>query len=802
MDGRLHSYLRAFVLFAFFFVPNNNSLRRVFTPLLARLYRWSRVLRRFLKKYRSQDSLSFLGQLDMRLLGFNVAPFGNTYELVPTSQDAFPVPNSSKSTTQLNFSRTPWLTAARVRWTIGAIPALSLLALLGCLENQSIALPASAPNEQTPIQFTDNSAVPEDHWHATEYLLNHPIVQLPADKAVRSSIPIPYQAPSSACLLHLYTLADLTKFNPALCPCSEVPSPIDVVVTFVNGSDPFFRRAYDNSITHGEKAHDAQPAIKRYSNMGEMKYSLRSVGRNLAGPRLQAGWVRGLGGDYKDERIADDQRLGQIPTWLNWKNLQQKAHIAGQLTSRAEDGLDQGRKLAWHFHSEIFLGDEEWTKEALPNFNSFAIESQISNIPSLNPNFISMNDDFFILRPLSASDFHTDLFGPVLRLQDNLKVTGKQNARVGDPGEWGGLEWGAYILGRRHPNNGLEYLNHLPKTLSQPHLHELSLTFPQAISDASKRKFRRQKTGGPDIEMAFLQTHYIRQRFREALLYAYVVARPTRSDGSSIWGRIERDELIKLGVDGWSGVIGDFQGKGELNKDVFKSILSTAKEETALSTDLFFVSASGLPPNSFGPKTKRSIDLSSCLGTWWSNSEEEIDSVEMFKRLAFERVDCGDMLISSILSLSAEPGLTDLLPRPDTFFNPSGSESEAEPPIYQVPHLPLTPTWEEADFTLPALFPSWSGLDPRGVDLMDWTVRILGRYRFSLGQTPSYFKSITDKSSVPRVMTHINQHPDLALLALNDDLRDSTTDNDRALYVAQIRSWGEQMFPGEEWWEF
>lgn len=77
----------------------------------------------------------------------------------------------------------------------------------------------------------------------------------------------------------------------------------------------------------------------------------------------------------------------------------------------------------------------------------FAIESQIHNLPSLSPNFISMNDDFFLLRPLSASDFHTNLFGPVFRLQYDLKVTGKQTANVGDPGEWGGLEWAAFVLG-------------------------------------------------------------------------------------------------------------------------------------------------------------------------------------------------------------------------------------------------------------------------------------------------------------------------------------------------------------------
>jgi hypothetical protein len=92
-----------------------------------------------------------------------------------------------------------------------------------------------------------------------------------------------------------------------------------------------------------------------------------------------------------------------------------------------------------------------------------------------------MNDDFMVLRPLSSADFHTGLFGPIFKLQDDLKVrvssrsvslwskltgeahdsqvTGKATAKAGDSGEWGGLEWAAWVLNHRHPSTGLEYLN-------------------------------------------------------------------------------------------------------------------------------------------------------------------------------------------------------------------------------------------------------------------------------------------------------------------------------------------------------
>jgi hypothetical protein len=39
----------------------------------------------------------------------------------------------------------------------------------------------------------------------------------------------------------------------------------------------------------------------------------------------------------------------------------------------------------------------------------------------------------------------------------------------------------------------------LPKTLTQAHLHEVSLTFKDALHEASLRRFREQKTHGPDV---------------------------------------------------------------------------------------------------------------------------------------------------------------------------------------------------------------------------------------------------------------------------------------------------------------
>jgi 3-O-alpha-D-mannopyranosyl-alpha-D-mannopyranose xylosylphosphotransferase len=128
-------------------------------------------------------------------------------------------------------------------------------------------------------------------------------------------------------------------------------------------------------------------------------------------------------------------------------------------------------------------------------------------------------------------------------------------------------------------------------------------------------------------------------------------------------------------------------------------------------------------------------------------------------------------VITAILDRSPEPGLTAVLPRPGTIYQPSlkADSPAARPHIYDVPHLPLTPTWQEANFTLAALLPAWRGMPSAGIDLVDWTVALLGRYRYTLGATPSHFTSLRGTSSLLQLDRYLNGHPDVALLALNDE---------------------------------
>ena len=136
--------------------------------------------------------------------------------------------------------------------------------------------------------------------------------------------------------------------------------PIDVVYTWVNGSDPEFLRKLSPYVPSNQ-AHEFAYGYYEYDGM---KYSLRSVEK-------YAPWVRNI-------YIVTN---GQIPNWLNLNN--SRVHLIT--------------------HEHIFPN-----KSHLPTFSSPAIESHLFRIANLSKLFLYLNDDIFFNAPISLQDFITD----------------------------------------------------------------------------------------------------------------------------------------------------------------------------------------------------------------------------------------------------------------------------------------------------------------------------------------------------------------------------------------------------------
>ena len=170
-------------------------------------------------------------------------------------------------------------------------------------------------------------------------------------------------------------------------PESMQLEPIDLVYLFVNGSSTIFQNEFDHRVDV-EDIHALKGRARRWRENGELRGAIRSGVSSLD---TDLGTVHVLAADFpamcaKEGSDGLEQcRVGQVPFWLDYDK------------SDAAEGADG---LRWHFHSEVFRlprnqgqlhpgivatgwfttgwkNEEAWQNEALPNFNSFEIETHI-----------------------------------------------------------------------------------------------------------------------------------------------------------------------------------------------------------------------------------------------------------------------------------------------------------------------------------------------------------------------------------------------------------------------------------------
>lgn len=147
-------------------------------------------------------------------------------------------------------------------------------------------------------------------------------------------------------------------------------------------------------------------------------------------------------------------------------------------------------------------------------------------------------------RDMATSDFHHPLLGPVFRLAPDLGLRVPPTLAPelrSDSGEWGGLQHANQLLSTRFYPKRRMYLAHVPKSMSRSLAQEASVMFAQDLSVAATRGFRESKRGKADVHFPWLVTHLQIERWREALLWTWAVARMGGVDG--VWGVQAREEL-------------------------------------------------------------------------------------------------------------------------------------------------------------------------------------------------------------------------------------------------------------------
>ncbi|GMK54374.1 hypothetical protein CspeluHIS016_0109600 [Cutaneotrichosporon spelunceum] len=599
-------------------------------------------------------------------------------------------------------------------------------------------------------------------------------------------------------------------------PSAHATPLIDLVYMFVNASSDYFHAAKNaKMIEEGMPVADAGH-IHHFRDNGELRGAMRS-GALAFGDRVRD--IHLITGSYEipeeNKHIvpsADElARLGvstsditgwtvsQIPEWFDYEhraNVKHHTHSDIYYLPRDDDG---------RMHSALADEDEDhWRSLSLPSFNSFEIENRVGWVEGLSDNFIFNNDDMFFLGGLATSDFHHPLVGPVLRIEPEMLIKTEVGANLlSSGGELGGLQHAALLLSSRFAYKKREYTHHMPKAFTKTMVHESAVMFAQSMTVAGTRVFRQSKRGRADISAAFLGAHLQIERWREGLLWKYIVAKLGGQDG--LLRANARDQLRKIfrlqkGNEDDTIVIEKI--KRSTLRDV-EELSDRAGWEQPLHTHYYFSSFDGHLPSSKmvlhqGHPKHCVFSVSQCLPEGFFSSDEDVSAVDVFRTMAFEKHGCGDCFIDALVNESGERGLSAFFPSADALYFPP---KDQPPRMWErsEPMLPLTPTWEEADFTMAYNVrtgqDAWKGVRARtdgAVRMREWCVKMLSRYPYTYGRTPSRFYMVHNATEFTRYVDDLTKNTDIVLTCINDDQPDDADGTVRELF----QNWMEMLFSG------
>ncbi|KAF7980664.1 hypothetical protein HWV62_37083 [Athelia sp. TMB] len=503
----------------------------------------------------------------------------------------------------------------------------------------------------------------------------------------------------------------------------------DLVWTWVNSSDPRLRDAMDAArLEDGLEAEEAT-TDKLFRDHDELRHSFRSVLRHFRSyirsltlftsdfPAGDADYeviqeildAYGDGTPEMDVEYSDlgnsQLRLGLRPSWLR---------------PNARAWRDGDAELGLQFQSEVF------ESYAGTSFNS-----------------IYLNDDFYMMWDLTPADFHTGAMGTVLRLDSYLLVAPSPDPTlITAAGEWGPLFASNALLSARFGWRGRPYTQHVPKALSRALLDEVHDIWGSEMRRTGMHRFRGMGLGageeGGDAYGVFLTVHLGVERWREALLWAFVVGR-IGGEGDT-WGKPERTRA-------WRDVGGE-DGVGELHvkltrrrsTDVgrVKGVMRKAGHAWSDRTHYAFSSEDGYPYTFPGQNddgagwplfSGQALGNELCVLPAACFAGGSASAV--FKRVAFEEaVACGDCIIHALRAQSGEYGLSAFLPEPEHIVTLDKDQYTTK--SAPIPRLPLQ---REGDFRLESVLADRT--QGGEVNVRSWTLRLLERYRFVIGASLS-----------------------------------------------------------------
>lgn len=276
--------------------------------------------------------------------------------------------------------------------------------------------------------------------------------------------------------------------------------------------------------------------------------------------------------------------------------------------------------------------------------------------------------------PHSAADFFSPLFGSVMSFKADQYNTLDLGGKTSVPkfGEKPFLYYTSYLLNQRFGERSRHAQAHFSHSISRRVMKEAMSAFPGPAAKAACDRFRGESTY--QMYPWYTAFHYSIERFREALLWSFIVSRSDiNGDGYLSWP--ERQQILKVLEPGMNMIakveasgapVGASPSRDRMYYKLPELLQDAGLTPPKVNLDVLWTSLDG-------PETIRKVkcadfSVDKCLAESFASPisdnkilNPEFHTSNIFSRLSSQYTKCGDCLLKMILA-SSPRGLEPLLP--------------------------------------------------------------------------------------------------------------------------------------------
>lgn len=118
-------------------------------------------------------------------------------------------------------------------------------------------------------------------------------------------------------------------------------------------------------------------------------------------------------------------------------------------------------------------------------------------------------------------------------------------------------------------------------------------------------------------------------------------------------------------------------------------------------------------------------------------------------------------VIMALVTAAGPLGLSTVFPPKHAIYQTERDDEQLRTVDYlDPPHLPLSATWQEGNFSAESVF-SKTSLPGEPVNLRKWTMQLLSRYLYMDGRSISHFHMALSPSHVQSVFRNVDSHPEV-----------------------------------------